>query len=159
MKRRTVVIEAPGSVVEQLAEALELPLERAQELIDAGAVYVEGKRAKDGAALLQAGARLSAVLEEGGRAVTQKKDAPALVVLHEDADVLVVNKPPGLVAQPTEGGALSLLDLASQHLGREAGLVHRLDRETSGVTIFGKNSESTSALAAAFRRRTNMETT
>jgi 23S rRNA pseudouridine1911/1915/1917 synthase len=48
----------------------------------------------------------------------------------------------------------SLLLLASDHLGREAGLVHRLDRDTSGVTVFGKSPDATSALAASFRTGT-----
>jgi 23S rRNA pseudouridine1911/1915/1917 synthase len=45
----------------------------------------------------------------------------------------------------------SVLDWATAYLGRPAGLVHRLDRETSGVMVFGKRSEGTTALAAAFR--------
>jgi 23S rRNA pseudouridine1911/1915/1917 synthase len=72
-------------------------------------------------------------------------------VLHEDAELLAVDKPAGLPAQPTPGGLRSLLLLASDHLGREAGLVHRLDRDTSGVMVFGKSPAATSALAASFR--------
>jgi 23S rRNA pseudouridine1911/1915/1917 synthase len=59
-----------------------------------------------------------------------------------------------LPAQPTPGGAASLLLLASTHLGREAGLVHRLDRDTTGVMVFGKSPAATSALAASFRTGT-----
>jgi 23S rRNA pseudouridine1911/1915/1917 synthase len=66
-----------------------------------------------------------------------------------------VNKPAGMLAQPTEGvTGESLLDWATQKLGRPAGLVHRLDKETSGVTVFGKTPQATSALAAAFREGT-----
>jgi 23S rRNA pseudouridine1911/1915/1917 synthase len=45
----------------------------------------------------------------------------------------------------------SLVDLVSARLGRPAGLVHRLDRETSGVTVFGKTAAATTTLAAQFR--------
>jgi 23S rRNA pseudouridine1911/1915/1917 synthase len=74
-----------------------------------------------------------------------------LRVLHEDDQLLAVDKPAGLPAQPTPGGVDSLLLLASRHLGREAGLVHRLDRDTTGVMVFGKSPQATSALAASFR--------
>src|SRR5262249_60695910 len=76
---------------------------------------------------------------------------PPLRIVHEDAQVLAVDKPAGLAAQPTPGGVSSLLLLVSAHLGREAGLVHRLDRDTTGVMVFGKSPEATSALAASFR--------
>jgi 23S rRNA pseudouridine1911/1915/1917 synthase len=92
-------------------------------------------------------------LEEGGRSVTAAA-APLLPieVLFEDEALLAVNKPAGVVAQPTEGRVGgSLIDLARAHLKREPGLVHRLDRETSGVTVFGKTAEATAALAAEFR--------
>lgn len=73
-------------------------------------------------------------------------------MLYEDAEVIAVDKPAGVSAQPTEGRVGdSLVDLVSARLGRPAGLVHRLDRETSGVTVFGKTAEATSALAAEFR--------
>lgn len=72
-------------------------------------------------------------------------------MLYEDPDLLVLDKPPGLPAQPTPGGTRSLLLLASVHLGHQAGLVHRLDRDTSGVTVFGATASATSALAASFR--------
>jgi 23S rRNA pseudouridine1911/1915/1917 synthase len=57
-----------------------------------------------------------------------------------------------VVAQPTPArSGDSLVDLARAHLKREPGLVHRLDRETSGVTVFGKTAAATRALAAEFR--------
>jgi 23S rRNA pseudouridine1911/1915/1917 synthase len=93
------------------------------------------------------------VLEEGGRDVLEAPEAaPPFRVIFEDDALLVVNKPPGVTAQPTAGRVGdSLLDEASSWLKKPAGLVHRLDRETSGVTVFGKTPEATSALAAQFR--------
>jgi len=62
-------------------------------------------------------------------------------ILHEDADLLVINKPAGLVCHPTKGDALSsLISRVRLYLGDGARphLVNRLDRETSGVTIVAK---------------------
>ena len=152
MKRRTVVATA-GRLDEVLARALAVPLTEALALIARGAVYLDGKRSQSAQTLVRDGQKLSAVLEEGGRAVTAPGAPPApLVVIYEDAQWLVVDKPSGVVAQPTEGRVGdSLLDLARAYLKSEPGLVHRLDRETSGVTIFGKTAEATSALAEEFK--------
>ena len=153
MKRRTFTVEKPSRIEAVLRSALVVDRDAAIALVDRGAVYVDGRRAKDAAARVGEGAKITVVLEESGSPVTAPPPkAAALWVLFEDADVLAVNKPPGVTAQPTPGKVGdSLLDLASAYLRRQAGLVHRLDRETSGVTIFGKNPRSTSALAAAFR--------
>lgn len=153
MKRRVLVVEQPSRVEAVVRAGLSLLPAAAQALVARGAVYVDGKRARDAAARVAPGARVLVVLEEGGEPVTAPAPKPApLEVLFEDDDVLVVNKPAGVTAQPTPGRAGdSLVDLASAHLGYPAGLVHRLDRETSGVTVFGKHPAATAALAEAFR--------
>jgi 23S rRNA pseudouridine1911/1915/1917 synthase len=153
MKRRTFTVDKPSRIEAVLRGALAVAREEAIALVDRGAVYVDGRRAKDAAARVAEGAKVTVVLEESGSPVTAPAPrAAALWVLFEDSDVLAVNKPPGVTAQPTPGKVGdSLVDLASAYLRKQAGLVHRLDRETSGVTIFGKTPRSTSALAAAFR--------
>lgn len=153
MKRRTFTVEKPSRIEAVLRGALALARDEAIALVDRGAVYVDGRRAKDAAARVAEGAKVMVVLEESGEPVTAPAArAPALWVLYEDAEVLAVNKPPGITAQPTPGRVGdSLVDLATAYLRRTAGLVHRLDRETSGVTIFGKTPRATSALAEAFR--------
>jgi 23S rRNA pseudouridine1911/1915/1917 synthase len=157
MKRRTFRVEPPQagtSLAEALAVELGLTREESERLVQAGAVYVAGRRSRDGAAKLSPGQVVTAVLEESGQRTLEAALAPAvgLRILHEDVDVLVVDKPAGMTAQPTEGRVGdSLVDRVSAHLGRPAGLVHRLDRETSGVTVFGKTAQATTALAAEFR--------
>lgn len=153
MKRRTFRAEGARAVVEAVAAELGLPVEQARGLVEVGAVYVAGRRCRDSKARLTPGQVVAVVLEEGGHSpLAEAPAAPMFRVLNEDADVLAVDKPAGLNAQPTEArvGA-SLVDQVSGYLGREAGLVHRLDRETSGVTVFGKTPQATSALAAEFR--------
>ena len=114
---------------------------------------MDGRRVRDPARMVAPGATLLIVLEESGQDVLEALPPPSpLRVLFQDDVLLAVDKPAGVTAQPTPGRTGdSLLDLASQLMGREVGLVHRLDRETSGVTIFGLTRKATSALAAAFR--------
>jgi 23S rRNA pseudouridine1911/1915/1917 synthase len=152
VKRRTFQSAASGTLAEVVATGLGCSLGDARALVERGAVYVRGRRQRDPSREIAPATPVLVVLEERGRASMDAPRAAApLRVLHEDADLLVVDKPPGLPAQPTPGGMGSLLLLASEHLGRDAGLVHRLDRDTSGVTVFGKSAAATSALAASFR--------
>ena len=141
-----------------LSRGLELSEPQARRLVERGAVYLKGKRCRQWSTLLNPGDVVTAVLQEGGRSTVEplEDEAPfALCVLFEDAEVFAVNKPPGVPSQPTPGGTgVSLLERASRHLGAPAGLVHRLDLETSGVMIFGKSPGATSSLAACFREGT-----
>lgn len=91
---------------------------------------------------------------------------PALPALHETADLLAVNKPPGLVvvparpprpdragpAQPPQDEEPSLWHLLMQRRGERLFVVHRLDRETSGVVLFARNAAAHRDLCLAFER-------
>jgi 23S rRNA pseudouridine1911/1915/1917 synthase len=156
VKRRTFQAEGALvglSVAEALAAQLGLPAKEAQQLVQAGAVYLAGRRCRDATARLSAGQVVAVVLEEGGRSPLEAPPLPPeLRILLEDEALLAVDKPAGITAQPTEGRVGdSLVDMVSARLGRPAGLVHRLDRETSGVTVFGKTGPATTALAEQFR--------
>lgn len=67
-------------------------------------------------------------------------------VLYEDEDLVVINKPPGIVAHPTQGHPFGTLSNALRHYGLSKGedykprLVNRLDRDTTGIMIFAKNA-------------------
>ncbi|HEX5222556.1 MAG TPA: RluA family pseudouridine synthase [Verrucomicrobiae bacterium] len=77
-------------------------------------------------------------------------------IIHEDAELLVVNKPADLVCHPTKGDALSsLISRARVYLGNEGTprLVNRLDRETSGVTIIAKTPEVAGELGRVWETR------
>lgn len=78
-------------------------------------------------------------------------------ILHEDADLLVVSKPAGLVCHPTKpDGHSSLISRARTYLGPDASprLVNRLDRETSGVVLIAKTAAVASELGKLFSSRT-----
>jgi 23S rRNA pseudouridine1911/1915/1917 synthase len=81
---------------------------------------------------------------------------PKLNIIHEDTDLLVINKPAGLVCHPTKGDARSsLIGRVRLHLGDGAKphLVNRLDRETSGVTIVAKQDNAARELRRLWESR------
>jgi 23S rRNA pseudouridine1911/1915/1917 synthase len=90
-------------------------------------------------------------------------EAIPLDIVHEDADLLVVNKPAGMVTHPAYGNHTgTLVNALLHHCGRLSGLndparpgiVHRLDKETSGLLVVAKNDAAHAFLAAQFARRT-----
>ena len=77
-----------------------------------------------------------------------------LNIIFEDGDLLVVNKPAGLVCHPTKDGELSsLVGRVRLYLGGDGHLVNRLDRETSGVTVVAKNSAVAGELGKLWENR------
>src|SRR5262249_30688863 len=90
-------------------------------------------------------------------------EALPVTVLYEDADVLAIDKPPGMVVHPAPGARRGTLVNALLHrLGSLAGvgeperpgIVHRLDRDTSGVLLVARSARALEALARQFRERT-----
>jgi 23S rRNA pseudouridine1911/1915/1917 synthase len=77
-----------------------------------------------------------------------------LNIIHENAAFLVINKPPGLAAQPDKTGDESLLTLAEAHCGHALHLVHRVDRPVSGLVLFAKSAEAMTLFSAQFQART-----
>ncbi|MCA9102457.1 MAG: RluA family pseudouridine synthase [Pirellulales bacterium] len=143
--------------------AAQLPMysrTRLGEAIKAGAVQVDGKTTK-ASYRLQAGQVVSLTLPDLPREGPAPEDIP-LVVVHEDDALAVVNKPPGMVVHPSKGHGRGTLAAALQHhfdrLSQVAGatrpgIVHRLDRDTSGVIVVAKTDEAHLALSAQFAAR------
>jgi 23S rRNA pseudouridine1911/1915/1917 synthase len=84
----------------------------------------------------------------------QRRASRELAILYEDDSVVVVNKPPGLLAVPVKGSdAPSVLSLVSAELKRKrqrAWIVHRIDRFTSGILLFAKSERDRDALIRQF---------
>lgn len=81
---------------------------------------------------------------------------PLFAIIHEDADLLVLNKPADLVCHPTKGDVYSsLISRVRLYLGPDASprLVNRLDRETSGVTVVAKTAEAARELGRLWETR------
>lgn len=124
----------------------------ARRLLDRGAVWVNQQRVKIASRPVRAGQRILVVMEEAGRTVPPEMELDPTRVLFQDAHLIAVDKPAFVPAQATLASDRgSLVALVSAHVGRPVGLVHRLDLETTGVTVFGKTKAATTALAAAFR--------
>lgn len=79
--------------------------------------------------------------------------SPRLSILHRDAHVLVVSKPPGMLSVPTPGAEGLDVPQALAREGLRASPVHRLDREVSGVLLLALDETARAGLEAAFRER------
>jgi len=132
-----------------------------RRVIGAGGVLVNGQGTKV-AYRLAAGDRVSVVLPPMNAAGPHPENIP-LDVLYEDDAIIAVNKPPGMVVHPARGhwsGTLaSALSYHFQQLSSAGGptrpgIVHRLDRDTSGVMVVAKTDPMHYALAAQFENRT-----
>jgi len=128
-----------------------------QAWIESGAVQVEGRplRAKDkvlGGEQVRIEARLATRTAAAPEAI-------ALAVTYQDRSLLIINKPPGLVVHPGAGNARHTLQNALLALDPQlallprAGLVHRLDKDTSGLLVVARTPEAHTALTAAMAAR------
>ena len=133
---------------------------QAQRLIDDGHVQVAGRQAKANLALKD-GDQVSIELPAPVPTSAQPEDIP-VPVLYEDADLVVVNKPAGMVVHPAAGHNSGTLVNALLHhvddlsgIGGELrpGIVHRLDKGTSGVMVVAKHDAAHEALARQFADR------
>jgi 23S rRNA pseudouridine1911/1915/1917 synthase len=132
---------------------------KARVLIDLGGVFVDRARVKVASRPMRAGAKVEANLggaldrAQGLGAAAREREAAALppfAVVFEDDDVVVVDKPAGLVTAPTpESDRGNLLDLLARR-GTPIWLVHRIDLMTSGLLVFAKTPAANKALGARF---------
>jgi 23S rRNA pseudouridine1911/1915/1917 synthase len=162
-RRLTAPAEAAGLRLDRwLAEALpELSRSRIQALIAEGRVRVEGARPK-AAHRLRGGEQVEVEVPPPP-AETVEPEPMALSILFEDEDVLVIDKPAGMVVHPGAGRstgtlAAAVLAHAPQVAGvggpRRPGIVHRLDKETSGVLAIAKTARAYESLTAQLAART-----
>lgn len=152
--------EAAGQRLDQwLAGKLGFSRNRVQGLIRQGAVCVEGKPHGEGKRKIAPGERVSVELPDN-EPVAPVGEAMALDILYEDADLIVVNKPAGLVVHPGAGnwsgtlvnGLIHHCGANLSHLGGvwRPGIVHRIDKQTSGVLVVAKTDLAYTALSEAF---------
>lgn len=136
---------------------------RASSAIDRGKVFVNDQEAstRDAGRLLAAGDCVRLWMDRPGSARTMRvrtRRRGPLAIVYEDADLLVVDKPPGLLTVPRPGrDDDSLADLVQAHLRaqrkRQPQVVHRIDRDTSGLVVFAKSGAAYAGLKAQFARR------
>ncbi|MCY1014278.1 RluA family pseudouridine synthase [Pyxidicoccus sp. MSG2] len=154
--------EARGERVDQyLARAFpDLTRSRIHGLIEAGHVLTDGQPAKP-AKRLRGGELLSLHIPAPVAAVPLAEELP-LAVLHEDKDLVVVDKAAGMVVHPGAGHASGTLvnallhrvkDLAGVGGELRPGIVHRLDKDTTGCLVVAKNEQTLVGLQKAFKTR------
>jgi 23S rRNA pseudouridine1911/1915/1917 synthase len=132
-----------------------------QRLIEQGHITVNGEKAKPTHAP-RAGERINVYWPEARPAEAHPEDLP-LEIIYEDKDLLVLNKAPGMVVHPAAGNEEHTLVNALLHhckgqlsgIGGVArpGIVHRLDKDTSGCLVVAKNDATHLALSAQFAER------
>lgn len=143
-------------------EDLGLTRSRIQKLIDDGHCTVDGKRAKPGWKL-EPGQAVTLAVPPPTEPTLVAEDIP-LDVVYEDADVLVINKPRGLVVHPAAGHWRGTLVNALLHQidfdedegvggSLRPGIVHRLDKDTTGLLVVAKNDAAMAALQEQIRVR------
>lgn len=130
--------------------------------ISAGGVKVDGRGAKPAYRLLP-GQQIEIVLPELPRQAPRAENIP-IEILYEDEHIAVINKPPGMVVHPARGHWSGTLAGAVQfHLGEalstaggpsRPGIVHRLDRDTSGAILVARSDTAHLQLARQFHGRT-----
>lgn len=130
-----------------------------QQLLVQGAVKLNGQVASKASAKVKLGDALSVEMRPTAQSQSFKPESMDLQVVYEDAHLLVVNKPAGLVVHPAPGNWSGTLlnGLLAHHVGASmvprAGIVHRLDKDTSGLMVVAKDRQTMDALVALIAAR------
>ncbi len=160
---RPIVVpgESSGERVDRIvADVTGLSRSYVQKLIEAGALTQDGRPLRSNA-VVSGGARLELVIPDA-TPLDLEPEAIPLAVVYEDDDILIVDKPAGLVVHPAPGhpgGTLvnALLARGTEYGGiagvRRPGIVHRLDRDTSGLLMVAKHDAAQASLMAQLRAR------
>lgn len=159
------VAPAEGRLDRLVADELPtLSRTRARRLIEEGGVRLAGVRATHASQLAVPGEAIEVTLPEPAAELDTSESH--LVVLYEDEHTLVIDKDPGLVVHPAPGLAeVTLVDIVRARYpevreiddGDRPGIVHRLDRETSGVMVVAKSAEAQFMLKEQWRDREPMK--
>ncbi len=165
MKRIALHLTGPKRIDIALAKALDISRAKAQKLIRDGAILVDGTAPNGHQIVVNA----QTVTIDDSKRVPLVPRAPRhetpLDILYEDADVLVLNKPAGILVHPTSSSTEeTLVDVLKTHIPNlkavgddkaRSGIVHRLDKEASGVMIVAKTTEAFTHLKKQFVNRLN----
>jgi 23S rRNA pseudouridine1911/1915/1917 synthase len=161
---RTSVLVAPEEAGERLDRLLarrisELSRSRLKALIEAGTVEIDGHTIRDPSYHVNSGAQIMLDVPPPRAARPEPEPIP-LNIVYEDDDIIVIDKPPNLVVHPAAGHWRgTLVNALIAHCGdslsgiggeRRPGIVHRLDKDTTGLMIVAKNDAAHRALAAQF---------
>ncbi len=146
-----------------MPEAAALSRTRLARLLADGAVTVDGVVAEDPKARVREGAVIDVLVEAAVESHIAPENIP-LDVVFEDSDLIVVNKPAGMVVHPAPGSPSgTLVNALMHHCGddlsgvggmKRPGIVHRIDKDTSGLLVVAKTDAAHHGLAAQFAAHT-----
>jgi 23S rRNA pseudouridine1911/1915/1917 synthase len=160
----TVAPEAAGGRLDRLLAAAlpELSRSRLKALIEEGRVSAAGQAVTSPSAKVKAGQTFAIIVPET-RPVALAAQAIPLEILYEDRELIVLNKPAGLVVHPAAGNPdKTLVNALMAHCGPELsgiggearpGIVHRLDKDTSGLMVAAKSAAAHQGLSELFAAR------
>ena len=153
------IVELDGRLDKALAETTGLSRERIKALLAEGRVTLDGEVAKQPSAKVAAGTRFAIEVPPATEPEARPQAIP-LEIVYEDDDLIVVDKPAGLVVHPAAGNPDNTLVNALLHhckgklsgIGGVArpGIVHRIDKDTSGLMVVAKNDAAHAGLAKQF---------
>jgi 23S rRNA pseudouridine1911/1915/1917 synthase len=158
-----IIKEGGARLDKALADLTELSRTQANEEIKKGTVLVNGKAAKAKYAV-KVGDVISYQVPEEEILEYKAEDIP-LDIIYEDEDVAVVNKPQGMVVHPSAGHPSGTLvnalmyhvkDLSSINGVVRPGIVHRIDKDTSGLLMIAKNDTAHNALATELKDKKSL---
>jgi 23S rRNA pseudouridine1911/1915/1917 synthase len=132
---------------------------RLKALVLAGRVAIGGRTIRDPGHRVNAGDRIAVAVPPPEPAAPEGEAIP-LTIVHEDDDLVIIDKPKGLVVHPAAGNRSgTLVNALIAHCGaslsgiggvKRPGIVHRLDKDTTGLMVVAKNDRAHQALAAQF---------
>lgn len=151
------------AVSRDVPEEATLSRTRLARLIEAGSLQIDGVVVQDAKARVSEGAVITITVEEAEDSHIGPEDI-ALDVIFEDDDLIVINKPCGMVVHPAPGTPSgTLVNALLHHCGerlsgvggiKRPGIVHRIDKETSGLLVVAKTDVAHQGLAAQFEKHT-----
>jgi 23S rRNA pseudouridine1911/1915/1917 synthase len=151
------------ALARDVPEVEALSRSRLARLIDEGQVSLNGAPVADGRAKVGAGDVVEITVPEAAEVETRPEAIP-LTIIHEDSDLIVVDKPAGMVVHPAPGTPSgTLVNALLHHCGdtlsgiggeRRPGIVHRIDKDTSGLLVVAKSDAAHHGLAAQFEAHT-----
>ncbi len=162
MKQTFVVeIEKPVRIDKYLSDVSDLSRTRVQQLCDEGAVTVQGKVVKS-SYKVSTGEEIVADIPENQEIDVVPENIP-LDILYEDDDIIVINKPKDMVVHPAVGNQTGTLvnallyhchDLSGINGKIRPGIVHRIDKDTTGCLVVAKNDDAHRSLAKQLEEKT-----
>lgn len=151
------------AIARDVPEEAVLSRSRLAKLLAEGAIKVNGAVVTDQKGKVAEGDRIEITVEEAAEVEVQAEDIP-LDVIYEDDDLIVVNKPVGMVVHPAPGSPSgTLVNALMAHCGdslsgiggeKRPGIVHRIDKDTSGLLVAAKSDKAHQGLAKQFEKHT-----